>query len=114
MVRLSFLIEFDKTAVIGGFQQVTRTLNNSGLPILRSVPVLQWFVGEQSEGEEKMDLLILACPRISQESSDKQIEIPVTKQVTEKVKVVDSTNAEYKEDQKKYSGWLYWLNWFVW
>ena len=114
VIRTERIIEFDKTAVIGGFQQVTRTLNNSGLPILRSVPVLQWFVGEQSEGEEKMDLLILACPRISQESSDKQIEIPVTKQVTEKVKVVDSTNAEYKEDQKKYSGWLYWLNWFVW
>ena len=113
-VRTSRIAEFDKTAIIGGFREITRDISNSGLPILRNTPVLQWFVAEQGESEVKVDLLVLACPRVYQESKTVQIEIPVTDQVAPSVKEVDKSNKEYKKSKKKYSGMLYWLNWFVW
>ena len=113
-VRTERIIEFDKTAIVGGFKDVTRNIGNAGLPILRNTPVVQWFVGEQKDNEQKSDLLILACPRVYQDSNEVQIEIPVTKQVSPIAKDINKTNSEYKEEQKKYSGWLYWLNWFVW
>ena len=63
---------------------------------------------------QKADLLILACPRIYKESQIVQMEIPLTEKVAPIVKDVKKSNSDYKDSQKKYSGWLYWMNWFVW
>ena len=113
-VRTSRVAEFDKTAIIGGFKDITRTIGNSGFPILRNTPVLQWFVAEQSDTDVQNDLLVLACPRVCLDSKVVQIDIPVTDRVAPTVKDVDKDNEEYKKGRKKYSGNLYWLNWFVW
>ena len=114
IIRTERIVDFNKTAIIGGFKEVTRNISNNGLPIFRNTPVIQWFTAQQNEEVNKADLLILACPRVYQDSNEVQIEIPVTKQVSPIAKDINKTNSEYKEEQKKYSGWLYWLNWFVW
>ena len=113
-IKTSRIIDFDKTAIVGGFQEVTQNISNSGLPILRNTPVLKWFVAEEEDEVQKADLLILACPRIYKESQIVQMEIPLTEKVAPIVKDVKKSNSDYKDSQKKYSGWLYWMNWFVW
>ena len=76
--------------------------------------MLKWFVAEEEDEVQKADLLILACPRIYKESQIVQMEIPLTEKVAPIVKDVKKSNSDYKDSQKKYSGWLYWMNWFVW
>lgn len=113
-LRTSRIIDIDKTAIIGGFREVTQNISKNGLPILRNTPVLQWFVGSEEQGIQKADLLVIVCPRVYKDVKGVEIDIPLTQQLAPTVKDAKMTNKEYKESQKKYSGWLYWLNWFVW
>ncbi|MBR4662928.1 MAG: hypothetical protein IKO93_03540, partial [Lentisphaeria bacterium] len=110
-IRTERIVEFDKTAIIGGYRDITRTIGNEGMPVLRNTPVVQWFVAQRKDSEMNSDLLILVSPRIS---NDTEVEIPVNRNPGKMVRESQQTNAEYKKNQKKYSGWLYWLNWFVW
>lgn len=110
-IRTERIVEFDKTAIIGGFKDITRSISNDGMPVLRNTPVVQWFVSQRNDSELTSDLLILVSPRVS---SDTEVEIPVNRNPENTVRESQQSNAEYKKSQKKYSGWLYWLNWFVW
>ena len=55
-------------------------IGQSGLPILRNIPVVKWFVANDSGNKEETRLLILVCPRIASASQETQIEIPLTEE----------------------------------
>ena len=103
-----------KTTFISGFKSLVdnRTVP-SGLPILRSTPLLNWFVADSGTEVTDRRLVIMVCPEIVDNSVEgnlkveEQINLPV---VTEGAKPT-----EQREDERRpFSGGL-WnpLNWFV-
>ncbi len=103
-----------KTTLISGFKSlVDERTSPSGLPVLRNTPLLNWFLADS--GYEIVDrrLVIMVCPEIVDNSqdgnlkADEEINIPVK---TEGVK----TTGQREEERKPFSGFWYWLNWFVW
>ena len=72
--------DLDKTLVVAGSRKLSQGIGQSGLPILRNIPVVKWFVANDSGNKEETRLLILVCPRIASASQETQIEIPLTEE----------------------------------
>ena len=106
--------DLNKTIVIAGSHKITQDTSKSGLPILRNVPVLKWFVSEDNNSETATKLLILACPRLERLNPDVQIDIPLDTTTAPTYHEAQKDNVERQEESKRYRGWLSWLNWFVW
>ncbi|MBP5639334.1 MAG: hypothetical protein J6X55_07640 [Victivallales bacterium] len=72
--------DLDKTLAVAGSQKIAQDVQKSGLPILRSTPVLKWFVSTDGGSKSETRLLILVCPRVAGATPDAQIEVPITEQ----------------------------------
>ena len=60
------LVNDGDTVVIGGIYKVSRTEGESGVPGLRSIPLLGWLFKTGRTSETKNELLIFLSPRIIQ------------------------------------------------
>lgn len=60
------LVNDGDTVVIGGIYKVTKTGGESGIPGLRSIPLLGWLFKTGRTSETKQELLIFVSPRIIQ------------------------------------------------
>ena len=58
------LIKDGQTVVIGGIYQVTKTVNENGIPLLQNIPLLGWLFKNSVKEEDKSELLIFVTPRI--------------------------------------------------
>lgn len=92
--------EFGKTFIIGSSDKMNSQLNNSGVPLLRNLPVLRWFFGGESKGNDSMRLTVLISPRLD---TGEKIMLPT-----------DDPGPEFEPEPKRFTGWLSWLNWFTW
>ena len=105
-----------QTMVIGGYRKmVETTVPPSGFPILRHVPIVNWFVSKESNSLENMKLMMLVSVRAvdPNEPEPQKAKLPYeeSKNLPTEVEI---TNEERLEGRKKFSGFWYWLNWFVW
>ena len=89
--------DLDKTTMLGGFSTLTEDIGNSGLPYLRNVPVLKWFVSQDNNNKQDLKLVILACPHICNEDED----IPVVIQVVDPQQVHEAATKPLNEVNKK-------------
>lgn len=105
--------DIGKTLAVAGSKKLMETTANSGLPILRNTPVLQWFVSGQDNNGSTTRLLVLIAPRLVKAHPDVQIEIPIQDETGTTYKEARQTNEE-RADKAKYHGILYFLNWFAW
>lgn len=62
--KTTILVDNGQTAILGGIYQSDNTKSNSGLPLLRKIPLLGWLFGQDNDNEEKNELLIFLTPRI--------------------------------------------------
>lgn len=105
--------DIGKTLAVAGAKKLMESTSNSGLPILRNTPVLQWFVSGQGESGSNTRLLVLIAPRIVKVNPDVQIEIPLQQETGATYKEAQQTNEE-RAEKDKYHGILYFMNWFRW
>ena len=100
-------VDLDKTIILAGSKKIAQDTSKSGLPILRQVPVLNWFVAQDSGSKENTSLLILACPRLQKYNSDVQIDIPLSEEYSGDTKKKGETDTKQtiKEQNKKKSFW---------
>ena len=97
--------------MLGGFTTITESIGNSGLPYLRNIPVLKWFVSQDNNNKSDLKLVLLACPRICDESEN----IPITIDVVDSEKVYYDTVTPMKEDEiRKNTKGIWWKpnTWF--
>ena len=109
-VKNSVVCELEKTVVLGGYKKIVQATSKSGLPILRNVPVLQWFISKDSENETNQNLIILACPRLNN-SNPEPIVIPVLDEVKQETNRVSKDGKTImKEDKSKDKRWwrIFW------
>ena len=114
------ICEMDQTTILGGFQGIEESISKSGLPVLRNIPVLQWFAvskGGNAKSKETTHLLILISPRIAVNDPKATIKTPVTQAATEelfKAEGDERTAKDVEEEKKRFHGFWSWLNWFTW
>lgn len=100
-------VDLDKTIILAGSRKISQDTSKSGLPVLRQIPVLNWFVSEDGKNKEQTSLLILACPRLVKYNDDVQIEIPLSEEFSGDTKKTGETDTSktIKEQNKKKSFW---------
>ena len=94
-----------QTLVIGGLKEMVQaTTDNSGIPFLRKVPVLNWFVAESGDELTDRQVLILIYPQIA--GKGPEIKIPPSAETADTVKQVEKGNKErIKKENSKKSFW---------
>ena len=100
-------VDLDKTIILAGSKKIAQDTSKSGVPGLRHVPVLNWFVAQDAGSKENTSLLILVCPRLQKTNNDVQIEIPLSEEYSGETKKKAETDNKQtiKEENKKKSFW---------
>lgn len=62
--KTKVMVPNGQTAVIGGIYQNDEQLNETGVPILKDIPVFGWLFKSKVESREKNELIIFLTPRI--------------------------------------------------
>lgn len=98
-VNTSLTCELGKTMAIGGMKDlVQNTTGPSGVPFLRSVPVVQWFFSEQEDAMVNSQVLILISAQLA---GAPRPSIPVSQETMDTETKVQQNNKErMKEDRK--------------
>jgi len=63
-INSTVIVNNGQTVVVGGVYQMNRTVTNSGIPGLMSIPLLGWLFKSQNINNTKEELLIFITPRI--------------------------------------------------
>jgi len=97
--------EFDSTTIIGGYRGIVESTANSGIPVLRKIPVLKWFVSGSENQNSSLELLMLICPRLVTKESKVQID-KVAEQNADKM-LENGTMNNGDQDKSKKRKWQY-------
>jgi Flp pilus assembly secretin CpaC len=106
-VSTSIDCELGKTMVLGGMKDLVQsTAGPSGVPFLRSVPVVNWFFSEQEDSMKNMQILILVCPRMA---GAEAVAIPkISDETANTLAEAEKTNKQrMKEANKKKKHWFF-------
>ncbi len=58
------LVPSGQTLVLGGIYRMESTMNSSGIPLLRKIPIIGVFFGSEAEAVARTELFIFVTPRI--------------------------------------------------
>lgn len=64
-VQVPVICPLGKTLVVGASSSFTESLGQSGVPLLKDIPVLNWLFSVEKRGKSKSRLLILVSPQIA-------------------------------------------------
>lgn len=103
-----------KTVVIGGYRRMVETTTPpSGFPVLRHIPIVNWFIAKEGNSLENISLMMLISVRAVRPDEP---EAQATKLPYEESKNLPTeaeiTNEERLESRKEHSGFWSWLDWF--
>lgn len=113
--RQTVFCDLDKTIAIAGSERIAQETQQSGLPILRNTPVLNWFVSEHGDMKQASRLLVLVCPRLVKSDAAPQIEIPLDQETASTYPSAQKDTKQELEDRNRtHTGFWSWLNWFNW
>lgn len=110
-------VPLGETVAVAGYESLMEaTTQPTGTPILRHIPIVNWFVSGQGEKLEDFTLLFLVSVR-KVELEDEKPMVPNTpmKDITLDANTDNQTRIDEEyERTKKYHGFWSWLNWFTW
>ena len=114
--KLKLSCPIGRTTLVGGFMDmVDRRTPPSGLPFLRSTPILNWFVADSDKEVSDRRLVIMICPEIVDSTQDAKPD--VDKEINIRVQDQASKDTEQVEKERKeakgFTGFWSWLNWFA-
>ncbi len=103
-VETSIICGLNETVVLAGMKEITEnTTGPNGLPYLRNVPVLSWFVSQKIEDLKDMQLLVLISPRVA--TQDVSIKIPPSAETANTLEQAETPNKIRIEDGKEKKSW---------
>ncbi|MFA4943441.1 MAG: pilus assembly protein N-terminal domain-containing protein [Lentisphaeria bacterium] len=104
-ISTSLTCPLDKTMVIGGMRDlVQNTTGPSGVPFLRSIPVVQWFFSEKEDKMANMQVLILVSPRLA---GAPKVSVPVSEETKDTEAKAATPNQERMEKGGKKRRWFF-------
>lgn len=100
-----------RTTLIGGFKDlVDKNTPPSGLPFLRSTPILNWFVADSQKEVTDRKLVMMVCPEIVDNTEDKKIDVEKEINIPVKTDGVKTTDEVLEERDEKKGFWRWF--WF--
>lgn len=111
----SVVCPLGKTVVLAGYKNmVESTMPPAGFPVLRHIPIMNWFVSKESDSLEDVKLMMLVSVKIAKGDEDEAQKTRLPYEDTKDLPTqVEIPNDERIESRKKFHGALYWLNWFT-
>ena len=113
--KQTLTLPIGRTTLVSGFKDlIDKNSPSDGLPYLRNVPLLNWFVADSGKELTDRKLVIMVCPEIVDSTKDgnlnveREVNIPTLEQGS---KTTDQVVQERK-DAEGFTGFWSWLNWF--
>lgn len=98
-----------QTLVLGGMKELVQTTtDSSGIPFLRKVPVLNWFVAESADELTDRQVLILVYPQIAGQGPE--LKMPPSAETAGTVDKVEENNKKRVKEEDSTKSW--WQRWF--
>jgi tetratricopeptide (TPR) repeat protein len=69
-VQASVSVRFGETIVVSGLTENEETFSQSGVPVLKEIPLLQWLFDRQSSMRVRTSILVAITPRRGAEATD--------------------------------------------
>lgn len=106
----------DKTVAVAGFEKLYEaTTIPSGAPVLRHVPILNWFVASQGEKQEDEAICVLVSIRRVSDDESPMVENTPMQDISYDVNRSNKERIDEEyEKNKKFHGCWEPLNWFSW
>ena len=106
-VKTSAFCKLDETIALGGIKELLDDATGpNGVPFLRNVPIINWFVAEKNNVYHDKQGLVLISPRLM--SQAKPIEIPPAQELRE---VDEAAQQQIRDGQRKQRRWYEFLRW---
>lgn len=103
-----------KTVVLGGYQEmVESTVPPSGFPILRHVPIVNWFVSNESNEKNDLKLMMLISVRAVKADEPEAQKTALPYEESKNLPTEVQVGNDERLEARKYHGILYFLNWFM-
>ncbi|MBR1608047.1 MAG: hypothetical protein IJ678_09645 [Kiritimatiellae bacterium] len=104
------------TVAVAGFERLSEgTTVPSGAPVLRHVPVLNWFVAKQEERNEDDAICVLVSIRKVRDDEEPMVPNSELRDISYDANRSNKERIEEERERNaKYHGFWSWLNWFVW
>ena len=110
----SVVCPLGKTVVLAGYKNmVESTMPPAGFPVLRHIPIMNWFVSKEGDSIENVKLMMLVGVKIAKGDEDEAQNVRLSYDDTKDLPTeVEISNKDRIQSRKKWSGALYFLNWF--
>lgn len=112
--KQKLVLPLGRTTFLSGIKMLDENrVSPSGVPFLRSTPILNWFVADSGTEINDKKLVIMICPEIVDNTKDGTLE--VDREINIPVPTEGAKSTEQREDEKRpFAGGL-WnpLNWFA-
>ena len=106
-IKTSAFCKLDETIALGGIKELLDDATGpNGVPFLRNIPVINWFVAEKNNVYHDKQGLVLISPRLM--SQAKPIEIPPAQELRE---VDEAAQLQIRDGQRKQRRWYEFLRW---
>lgn len=69
-VDATAVMRFGETLILSGLTENETSKSKSGVPILQSIPIVQWFFSNKNEAETKKSVMILLSPQKARRASE--------------------------------------------
>ena len=100
IVNANVAMKYGETMILSGLSERDKGVDNSGVPGLRDVPLVQYLFSKKSERDFQKSILILITPRRAQYVQRNQADVD-----EERSKMSDSERVQQEFDDK-YRTWL--------
>ena len=99
--------KLDETIALGGLKELMDdAVGPNGVPYLRNVPIINWFVAEQNQNYRDKQTLLLISPRLM--SQAKPIEIPPAQELRD---VDEAAQIKIMKGKKSQRRWFEFFRW---
>lgn len=111
--------EIGKTVVVSGYRNFFEdTVPPSGVPVMRNIPIIKWFMSHEGDkvSDMKMMMLVSVREKNKNDAEAQKTVLPYNdcRDLPTQVEVNNKDRVEArKEAAKKFHGMWNWLNWFV-
>ena len=106
-IKTSAFCKLDETIALGGIKELLDDATGpNGVPFLRNIPIINWFVAEKNNTYHDKQGLVLISPRLM--SQAKPIEIPPAQELRD---VEESAQIQIRDGQRKQRRWYEFLRW---
>ncbi len=106
-VKTTAFCKLDETIALGGLKELLDdAAGPNGVPYLRNIPIINWFVAEKGNKYQDKQTLLLISPRLM--SQAKPIEIPPAQELRD---VDEAAQIEIRKGQEKQRQWYEFWRW---